>query len=124
VLDPSLKNNLREHRRILLHEFFHFVWVRLGNDRRRAWEMLLQAEWEARGRGEAGWSAEWRKRKLSREDVANRSRLWREYCCESFCDTAAWVKGGVHPEVTLSRTRRRVRQAWFRGKFRGHLFPI
>src|SRR5258708_6088626 len=33
LLDPSLKARPREHRRILLHEYFHFAWVRLGNQR-------------------------------------------------------------------------------------------
>jgi hypothetical protein len=124
VLDPSLKKSPREHRRILFHEYFHFAWVRLGNPRRRAWEAHLESEWKSRGRGEAGWSAEWRKQKLSADDVAKRSRRWRDYCCESFCDTAAWIIGGVDSEVTLARTRRRARLAWFKANFRDHLFPI
>jgi hypothetical protein len=124
VLDTALKTRLREHRRILLHEYFHFAWVRLGNQRRRAWEAYLEREWSSGGRGEAGWSAEWRKRELSAEDVRRRSRRWREYCCESFCDTAAWVTGGVDSEVTLGENRRRGRQAWFRAHFDGYRFPI
>jgi hypothetical protein len=124
ILDPSLKRRAREHRRILLHEYFHFAWVRLGNPRRRAWEAYLASEWKSGGRGEAGWSAEWRKQKLSAEDVARRSRRWREYCCESFCDTGAWIKGGGDSEVTLARTRRRARVAWFEKNFRDYLFPI
>jgi hypothetical protein len=124
VLDPSLKKSPREHRRILLHEYFHFAWVRLGNRRRLAWEAHLESEWYSGGRGEAGWSAEWRKQKLSLEDVAQRSRRWREYCCESFCDTAAWITGGVDSEVTLAPTRRRARLVWFRANFRNYLFPI
>lgn len=124
VLDPALKTRPREHRRILLHEYFHFAWVRLGNQRRRAWEAYLVSEWNSGGRGEAGWSAEWRKQKLSDSDVAHRSRRWREYCCESFCDTAAWITGGVASEVTLGQARRRARLAWFRAHFSGHRFPI
>lgn len=124
VLDPSLKNQRREHRRILYHEYFHFAWVRLGNQRRRAWEMHLANEWKSGGRGEAGWSAEWRKQKLTADDVTMRTRRWREYCCESFCDTAAWIVGGVDSEVTLARTRRRARMVWFRAHFSNHRFPI
>jgi hypothetical protein len=124
ILDPSLKRSRKEHRRILLHEYFHFAWVRLGNPRRRAWEAYLESEWRSGGRGEAGWSAEWRKQKLSEEDIAKRSRRWREYCCESFCDTAAWIKGDVDSEVTLAQSRRRARVAWFRAYFRDYLFPI
>jgi hypothetical protein len=119
VLDPELKKSPRRHRRILLHEYFHFAWVRLGNPRRAAWEAFLKAEWQTGTRGEAGWSAEWRKRKLAGRDVAERSRLWREYCCESFCDTGALVteidsRYLDDSEVTLSAGRRRARVAWFR----------
>jgi hypothetical protein len=124
ILDPELKRSAGNHRRILLHEYFHFAWVRLGNPRRLAWEAYLAAEWKSRARGEAGWSAEWRKRQLSARDVAQRSRRWREYCCESFCDTAAWVNRGADSEVTLSPTRRAARRAWFRENFRNYLFAI
>lgn len=114
VLDPELKADRSKHQNILLHEFFHFVWVRLGNNRRLAWEGLLGKERVCRARGEAGWSAEWRKKKLSDTDVANRSRRWREYCCESFCDTAAWLHSGHDSEVTLALAHLRRRAAWFR----------
>jgi hypothetical protein len=128
ILDPELKRTAGMHRRILLHEYFHFAWVRLGNPRRLAWEAYLVAEWKARARGEAGWSAEWRKRQLSARDVAQRSRRWREYCCESFCDTAAWVnrrpQNDDNSEVTLSATRRAARREWFRENFRNYLFAI
>jgi hypothetical protein len=124
VLDPDLKRRPREHRRILLHEYFHFVWVRLGNPRRLAWETHLKSEWNSRARGEAGWSAEWRKNALSNSDVEIRSRRWREYCCESFCDTAAFVYSGVDSEVTLAESRRRARAAWFQAQFEGRRFPI
>ena len=124
VLDPSLKKRPREHRRILLHEYFHFAWVRLGNQRRRAWEAYLMTEWNSGGRGEPGWSAEWRKQKLSDGDVAHRSRRWREYCCESFCDTAAWIMGSIDSEVTLGQARRRARLTWFSLHFPDQRFPI
>lgn len=124
VLDPELKRNTREHRRILLHEYFHFAWVRLGNRQRWAWEAHLEKEWRAGARGEAGWSAEWRKKALAEGDVKSRSRRWREYCCESFCDTAAFVYGRVESEVTLARSRQRSRAAWFQARFEGRRFPI
>lgn len=124
VLDPALKRNAREHRRILLHEYFHFVWVRLGNPQRWAWETHLQSEWRAGVRGEAGWSAEWRKKTLSDSDVKARSRRWREYCCESFCDTGALVYGRVDSEVTLAKSRRRARATWFEKRFQSRRFPI
>jgi hypothetical protein len=126
ILDPELKRHPRRHSRILLHEYFHFAWVRLGNPRRRAWEALLKSEWQSRARGEAGWSAEWRKERLSPPDVAVRTRFWREYCCESFCDTAAlaFAAHADRSEVTLSATRIRARLAWFSQTFPGRVFAI
>jgi hypothetical protein len=129
VLDPELKKYPGRHQRILFHEFFHFAWVRLGNPRRAAWEALLKAEWEARVRGEAGWSAEWRKRKLLERDVTERSRFWRDYCCESFCDTGAFVmqlpfRNADESEMTLALSRRRVRVAWFRRNLDGGVVAV
>ncbi len=104
-----------EFPRVFVHELFHFVWLRLGNPRRSSYEALLRQERNARARGELGWSAEWRKIKLADHDAHSRSRLWREYCCESFCDTAAWLYSGIqkHAEFTLARRYRQRRQAWF-----------
>lgn len=113
VLDRELTPGTAEHERILRHELFHFVWVRLGNPRRLAWERLLTAEWKAGARGETGWSAEWRKKKLQESDVSRRTRKWREYCCESFCDTAAWLVASNESELTLGKARREGRKAWF-----------
>jgi hypothetical protein len=117
LLDRGLLRNKSEHRRILLHEMFHFAWVRLGNRKRWSWESLLAAEWGAKARGETGWSAEWRKRLLNQTAVTLRTRAWREYCCESFCDTAAWVYGGSEVEVTLAVRYRRRRRSWFEKEF-------
>jgi hypothetical protein len=121
VLDLDLRRNRREHARILSHELFHFVWVHLGNRKRLAWESLLQAERRSRERGEAGWSAEWRKRKLTASDLKIRTRRWREYCCESFCDTGACLKTGTRTEVTLSRRCLAIRRAWFAEQLRDSL---
>ena len=105
----------REFPRIFVHEIFHFVWVRLGNPKRIAYERLLAQEIRAGARGELGWSAERRKRGLRPEDAAGRGRRWREYCCESFCDTAAWLYAGIrrHAEFTLARRCARQRAQWF-----------
>jgi hypothetical protein len=104
-----------EFARVCVHELFHFVWLRLGNRRRRSYEDLLRKERAAGARGELGWSAEWRKRALRAGDVETRSRLWREYCCESFCDTAAWIYSGIrrHEEFTLAPRFRERRREWF-----------
>ncbi len=104
-----------EFPRIFTHEVFHFVWMRLGNAARISYEKLVRAEWLAGRSGELGWSSEWRKLALRRSDVHRRSRRWREYCCESFCDTAAWLYSGVarHGEYRLHARARRHRRGWF-----------
>jgi hypothetical protein len=115
-----------EFPRIFVHELFHFVWLRAGNPLRRSYEILLQSEHTAHSRGELGWSAEWRKQALAPGDASRRSRRWREYCCESFCDTSAWLYSGVrrHPEFTLSARFRARRRVWFRKAFRNRELPV
>ena len=123
VLDRDLLHNNGELRRILLHEVFHFVWVRLPNTRRRSFEELLAAERTTPG--ELGWSAEYRKLALGAPDVRRRSRKWREYCCEAFCDTAAYLyaRSGKHAEFTLPLRFRQKRIAWFEENLVGRI-PI
>lgn len=115
VLDKSLKNAGPDKARVMVHELFHFVWVRLGNPRRQSWEALLRAEWDAGARGEAGWSAEWRKKELEAKDLEKRSPYWREYCCESFCDTAAMIYAGDGDENSLALKWQKGRRKWFDG---------
>lgn len=116
LLDRQVLARPGEFERILIHEIFHFVWVRLSNASRRDWERLLAAE---RASGELGWSAEWRKAKLTRSDARLRSPRWRRYACESFCDSAAWLFAGLarHEEFTLPAPLRRARKLWFRKFF-------
>jgi hypothetical protein len=116
LLDRSLLEDGDDLRRIFIHELFHFVWVRLSNRTRKNFEGLLQHELGSRARGELGWSAEMRKAKLSADDPLRRSRKWREYVCESFCDTAGWWFGRLqsHPEFTLAQRFRNRRAAWYR----------
>jgi hypothetical protein len=104
-----------EFARVFSHELFHFVWLRAGNPARRSYEELVKGECLAGAPGELGWSAEWRKQKLTPRDIQARTRHWREYCCESFCDAAAWLYSGVrrHPEFTLAARLRQRRRAWF-----------
>ena len=119
LLDREVLSKHGEFERILIHEVFHFAWVRLSNADRRDWEGLLQRELRARASGELGWSAEWRKLALTPADRAHRSPKWRRYACESFCDSAAWLFGdlGVHDEFTLAARRRGARRDWFRATF-------
>jgi len=103
----SLRDNPAERARILTHELFHFVWVRLGNPRRASWKQLLQHEIDANANGELGWSSQWRKEDLPRN--------LPQYACESFCDTAAALFSGCpeHEEYTLAKRWRSKREKWF-----------
>jgi hypothetical protein len=124
VLDEELREDSQEHARVLLHELLHFVWVRAGNGRRFAWENLLCQEWQAGVRGECGWSSEWRKKRLRAPDLHARTRAWREYCCESFCDTGAWCCGGSEKELTLTPRYRNARRAWFEDFLDGRFIAV
>jgi hypothetical protein len=116
VFDEALRLDPAEMSRILVHEMFHFAWVRLSNDFRRSWRQLLTDELTRGARGELGWSAESRKSAIRSSPTVIPDRAWREYSCESFCDTAAWIYAGVggHQECTLTRRFREIRRAWFR----------
>jgi hypothetical protein len=92
VLDTALAGSADELARIVAHELFHFVWLRMNNGQRRGWCELLSAE---RTRGELGWSSEWRRRQLNAADALENTRRWREYASESFCDTGAWIATGL-----------------------------
>ncbi len=127
MLDLELAKKPGELARILTHELFHFAWVRLGNHARLSFQALLQQECEQRARGELGWSAESRKTALSRHPPpTSHHPRWREYACESFCDTAAWLYSGVarHPEFTLAERHRKRRAEWFRATFGDREIPI
>ncbi len=123
LLDRGVLANPGDFERILIHEVFHFAWVRLSNASRRSWEYLLLSEDEP---GELGWSAEWRKLKLKPSDVSERSPKWKRYARESFCDSAAWLFSGLkrHDEFTLPVSARRARRTWFNRKFASHPIAI
>jgi hypothetical protein len=119
LLDPAVLARRGEFERILVHELFHFAWVRLSNQKRLAWEQVLARELRERVKGELGWSAEWRKEMLTRADARLRTPKWRRYACESFCDSAAWTYAGLraHDEFTLAAASRRLRRRWFTKQF-------
>ncbi len=93
---------------ILTHEIFHFVWAHLGNRRRAEYSALIANELVARARGELGESAA----EAKHGDLKN-------YICESFCDTGAWLYSGVKtsPEFTLARRWQNKRKMWFLAQF-------
>ena len=123
LLDRDVLRKHGDFERILIHEIFHFAWVRLSNAVRRDWEKLLAIE---RAPGELGWSAEWRKLKLQSSDARLRSPKWRRYARESFCDSAAWLFADLkrHDEFTLPVPSRRARQKWFEENFASHPIAI
>ncbi|HYP06396.1 MAG TPA: hypothetical protein VER03_09160 [Bryobacteraceae bacterium] len=116
VLDAVMLRTPRVLERIFVHEVFHFVWSKLGNKLRTSYEQLLAAELASEVEGELGWSAESMKLQLSAADVAKRTRRWKNYICESFCDTAGWLFGSAtrYSEMTLGRAERDARRRWFR----------
>jgi len=115
-----------EFPRIFVREVFHFVWLRIGNAARKSFGDLLAAEIKNSARGELGWSAELRKLRLTAEDRANRTRRWRDYCCESFCDSGAWLFSGTasHEEYTLAASCRKLRRQWFVRALGNRQMPI
>ena len=120
ILDRELRQGSRELARILTHELFHFAWVRLGNRARRSYENLLRRELKDHARGELGWSAESRKSTLAHiPQPATHNLRWRDYICESFCDTAAWLYSGLrrHQEFTLGARYKARRAKWFLATF-------
>lgn len=112
ILEEALLSNPPAFRLILLHELFHFVWLRLGNNARRAFSGLLLEERQRGARGELGESSAVKKQLLTK---GAGDWLWRDYVCESFCDTAAWRYAGVDEsdDFQLSRCWRKRREAWF-----------
>lgn len=123
LLDREVLEKQGDFERILIHEIFHFAWVRLSNASRRDWEKLLASE---KVEGELGWSAEWRKMKLDPSDARLRSPKWRRYARESFCDSAAFLYADLrtHDEFTLPTRARRARKAWFQRNFASDAIAI
>jgi hypothetical protein len=119
VLETRLLRQPRRLRFILTHELFHFVWRRLGNPLRREFEALLRREQSHRARGALGESSALKKDRLAGDAAERNSRAWRDYVCESFCDTAAWLYSGKRPAAaaTLSHRWSAQRARWFTAAF-------
>lgn len=120
ILEDRLFRKYSTLRLILVHEIFHFVWARLSNAARREFEALLFRELRAHARGELGESAGAHKAKLPVQcGLTSVSKPWRDYVCESFCDTAAWLYSRVEEncEFTLAKRWRAIRRRWFVSRF-------
>ena len=116
VLDEQMLRTPRVLERIFVHEVFHFVWSKLGVGLRSSYEQLVMEEIENGVLGELGWSAESMKLQLTKSDCEGRTRRWKDYICESFCDSAGWLFGTArqYSEMTLGRGERDARRRWFR----------
>jgi hypothetical protein len=115
VLEQQMVKTPRVLERIFVHEVFHFVWSRLNRSLRDSYADLVRAELARSVKGELGWSAESMKMNLAPEDVESGTRRWKDYLCESFCDTAGWLYGSAarYSEMTLDRKSRELRRKWF-----------
>ena len=114
VIDTALLSDRRMFKLILAHEFFHFVWLRLGNTARWEFEALLKDELRQHARGELGESS-----CVKKAHAQAGPRCWTDYVCESFCDTGAWLYSGIatHPTFSLAARWRNKRAQWFRSRF-------
>ncbi|HYO82281.1 MAG TPA: hypothetical protein VES20_12830 [Bryobacteraceae bacterium] len=126
TLDASMLRTPRVLERIFIHEVFHFVWSKLDQATRRSWDALIRAEVKSSVRGELAWSAESMKNRVTAADMQQRSRRWKDYLCESFCDTAAWYFGTVrrYAENTLDRDTRDQRRAWVLANLAERSLPV
>jgi hypothetical protein len=115
VLESRLLRHRRLLRLILIHEIFHFVWVRLSNSKRAEFSRLLQREFASGAKGELGESSDCMKASCPAIGTA----VWRDYVCESFCDTAAFVFSGPtrHSAFTLANRWTKLRRHWFEVTF-------
>lgn len=118
VVEDALLKNATNLRCILVHELFHFVWWRLGNPARREFDALIRNEVRVRIKGELGESSGVAKSKLHAGDCEGSTPRWKNYVCESFCDTAAWLYGDrtITELVTLPRRRISNRESWLRAQ--------
>lgn len=116
VLDEHMLRTPRLLERIFIHEIFHFIWSKLSVSLRDSYEQLIDLEFEAGVAGELGWSAESMKLKLNPGDRTARNRRWKDYLCESFCDSGGWCFGHAkrYSENTLPRAQRAARRVWIR----------
>ncbi|MGH6878326.1 MAG: hypothetical protein ACREHV_13275 [Rhizomicrobium sp.] len=115
VFDASLSSDPPRLRFFAVHEVFHFVWTRLGNPKRAEFARLLALELVSGAQGELGESSVISKARLRSRKSPPALQPWRDYVCESFCDTAAWLYAGAgtHGPVSLAGRWRNRRRSWF-----------
>jgi hypothetical protein len=122
VLEAGLLSDPAVLRFIFVHELFHFVWMRLGNPIRVEYSGLITHEIKRRVRGELGESSAVKKAALGKAPQHSLpAAVWREYVCESFCDSAGSLFAGppVHEGPRLGKTWTAIRKEWFEEKLAG-----
>jgi hypothetical protein len=126
VLEQQMVKTPRVLERIFVHEVFHFVWSRLPRQLRESYDRLIREELKRSVKGELGWSAESMKLALTTEDIADGNRRWKDYLCESFCDTAGWMYGSAsrYTEMTLDRRSRDLRRRWVEEHLEGRALSV
>ncbi|MDQ2776989.1 MAG: hypothetical protein M3Y57_19020 [Acidobacteriota bacterium] len=114
VLETTLLADEAVFKLIFAHEIFHFVWAGVGNGLRHSFEALLRYERRRHARGELGESSA-----VKKPHCEASFRRWKDYVCESFCDTGAWLYSGVNDQdvFTLAERWRKKRADWFRAAF-------
>ncbi|MFZ0592841.1 MAG: hypothetical protein WAM39_20440 [Bryobacteraceae bacterium] len=116
VLEENLVSEARDLRLIFAHEIYHFAWRRLGNTRRAEYDSLLREELASSALGELGESSSVAKQEHVSQERPLGGNSWKQYVCESFCDTGAWLFSGVeeHRTFQLASRWRTKRALWFR----------
>jgi hypothetical protein len=116
VLERQLLADQALFRLILTHELFHFAWPRMGNPLRAGFGDLIADELSGRARGELGESAAVSKQNfLARGGIDQKDRHFRNYLCEAFCDTGAFLYSGVRASEHFTLAHRWIarRTSWF-----------
>ncbi len=113
-----------EFPRVFVHEVFHFVWLRAGNAARDSFGQLLAAEIERGARGELGWSAEWRKLRLTDRDRRSARAAGANTVAKASAIRARGFSRGMarHDEFTLAKSCRKVRRNGLSGPSAGAIY--
>jgi len=122
VLESGLLSDPAVLRFIFVHELFHFVWMRLSNRVRDEYSRLIAYEMERGARGELGESSAVKKAAIGKGTPSGPvTALWRDYVCESFCDSAGCLFTGapVHESAKLGKAWTAIRRHWFECKLAG-----
>ncbi len=111
VIETKLLSDCSALRFVLVHELLHFGWLRLGNTLRSQFASLLHREVQSRAAGELGDSSSIAKERWKVRPAS--PHLWKNYVCESFCDTGASLYSAAPREAQLAPRWMQRREHWF-----------